>query len=560
MSDCENRHSSSPSRHSREGGNPQAFTAEYAEERRGKTLTTEAQRHRGFLGSWHDVSLGEIAQIRYGHTAKSSVLFDGPKYLRITDIQNSYVDWGLVPSCPQIKDTLQKFILKRGDIVFARTGATTGKSYLIEDCPEAVFASYLIRVQPNQKVINPHFVQKYFLTAKYWNAIGLGTSGNAQGGFNASKLTQLNIPLPPLNEQKRIVAKIEALQARSKAARDALAEVPKLVEQFKQSVLAAAFRGDLTKTWREQHPDVEPAEQLLARIRTERRTKWEADQLAAYEAKNKTPPKNWQSRYKEPVSIDTSNLPDLPESWCWASLGEATVKVQDGNYGGSYPKKNEWTETGVPFLTPAAIREDGAIDDSLVKHVSVEKNAKLTKAQLKKGDIIFPNRGSREAQVNGKQPFAIQVPSFYSDGNINPQLTLVRLMPKLLSPLYVCLAMNAPVFLQEIRSLTRGGALRFINLTQSCKLPIPIISLEEQHQITQRIESLFAYADSILEQAKASLAELDQLDQSILAKAFRGELVPQDPNDEPASVLLERIKAERAKVTPVKKSRKKAMA
>ena len=128
--------------------------------------------------------------------------------------------------------------------------------------------------------------------------------------------------MPPLAEQRRIVAKIEALQERSRRAREALSEVGPLLEQFRQSVLAAAFRGDLTADWRAAHPNVEPASELLQRIRAERRRRWEQAELAKYEAKGQKPPKNWKDKYKEPEPVDDSDLPELPDGWVWATIDE----------------------------------------------------------------------------------------------------------------------------------------------------------------------------------------------------------------------------------------------
>jgi type I restriction enzyme S subunit len=147
----------------------------------------------------------------------------------------------------------------------------------------------------------------------------------AQGdipGLSKNHLLKHEIGFPPLAEQRRIVAKIEALQERSLRAREALAEVGPLLEQLRQSVLAAAFRGDLTADWRADHPNVEPASELLRRIHAERRHHWEQAQLAKYEAKGQKPPKNWQDKYEEPEPVDNSDLSALPEGWCWAGLEE----------------------------------------------------------------------------------------------------------------------------------------------------------------------------------------------------------------------------------------------
>ncbi len=162
---------------------------------------------------WEDSHLIEVAKIMYGYTAKAKPEPATAKYLRITDIQNSTVDWDNVPFCEIDENEYSKYYLKYGDILFARTGATTGKSFIIKNPPKAVFASYLIRVQTNSKYILPKFLYQYFQSPKYWDTINMGITGSAQGGFNATKLGQLKIPIPPLDEQKRIVSKLDELFA-----------------------------------------------------------------------------------------------------------------------------------------------------------------------------------------------------------------------------------------------------------------------------------------------------------------------------------------------------------
>lgn len=169
--------------------------------------------------NWQIEKLSAIAKIMYGHTAKSSSDMEGPKYLRITDIQDSRVDWNAVPSCPSLNGDFAKYSLQDGDIVFARTGATTGKSFLIKDAPDAVFASYLIRVQADYSLLTPEFLSYFFQTPTYWETIDSGISGSAQGGFNAKKLGGLKIPIPPLPEQERIVAKLDTAFAAIDAAK-----------------------------------------------------------------------------------------------------------------------------------------------------------------------------------------------------------------------------------------------------------------------------------------------------------------------------------------------------
>jgi len=156
---------------------------------------------------WESKELKAVSAINYGYTESASADPVGPRFLRITDIQNDCVDWENIPYCKIEKEDLRKYRLERGDIVFARTGATTGKSFLVCDPPkDTVFASYLIRLRLLDKELLPDFVSLFFQTAGYWQTIKEGSSGSAQGGFNATKLGALSIPFPSLPEQQRIVS------------------------------------------------------------------------------------------------------------------------------------------------------------------------------------------------------------------------------------------------------------------------------------------------------------------------------------------------------------------
>ncbi len=154
---------------------------------------------------WETKELAAVSAINYGYTQSASREPVGPRFLRITDIQDDHVDWENVPYCKIETANLPKYRLASGDIVFARTGATTGKSFRVDAPPDAVFASYLIRLRLLDKKLLPEFVSLFFQTAGYWQSIKDGSSGSAQGGFNATKLGALRIPVPPLPEQRRIV-------------------------------------------------------------------------------------------------------------------------------------------------------------------------------------------------------------------------------------------------------------------------------------------------------------------------------------------------------------------
>ena len=174
---------------------------------------------------WEVVRLGEVSlKPQYGFTASATNQPIGPKFLRITDIQNGRINWNTVPYC-KIDDTLlRKYQLESGDLLFARIGATTGKSVLINECPEAVFASYLIRVRVNLNQLLPEFLFYFTQGNLYWSQIDAAKGGRLKQGINIPVLLSLHIPLPPLHEQQTIAhilqtvdQKIQAEKAKKQA-------------------------------------------------------------------------------------------------------------------------------------------------------------------------------------------------------------------------------------------------------------------------------------------------------------------------------------------------------
>lgn len=195
---------------------------------------------------WVEKQLGDLSRINYGYTESASADKVGPHFLRITDIQDNQVDWAIVPYCPIDANDLPKYKLADGDIVFARTGATTGKSYLVKNPPDAVFASYLIRVQLKEKELLPQFVNLFFQSHSYWDTIRAGVSGSAQDGFNATKLSELVIPFPASKKEQRvIVAGLESRQEETQRLARIYEQKLVALAALKKSLLHHAFTGQL---------------------------------------------------------------------------------------------------------------------------------------------------------------------------------------------------------------------------------------------------------------------------------------------------------------------------
>lgn len=173
----------------------------------------------------------------------------GPRFLRITDIQDGNVDWLTVPHCETTHSEGEAARLDVGDIVFARTGATTGKSYLLRSCPErTVFASYLIRVRPDRTKIDPRYLSWYFQTPEYWRQITTSASGTAQPGVNASKLSSLVVPVPPIDQQHRIADILDKADAVRRKRRESIALTDELLRSAFLEMFGDSVRN--TKEWR----------------------------------------------------------------------------------------------------------------------------------------------------------------------------------------------------------------------------------------------------------------------------------------------------------------------
>ena len=214
--------------------------------------------------SWEESNFGKFTVSQYGYTEKAHWEKIGPKFLRITDIQDNKVDWDEVPWCPIDEAGMKQYAVEIGDIMIARTGATTGKSYLICDDVEAVFASFLIRLKVVNKNLDYNYLYGYMQSEDYWRQITDFSSGIAQPGVNASKLKQIKFKCPTLPEQHEIVRLIDDLLARERKAQQATEQALASIDLMKKSILARAFRGELGTNKASEASALELLKQVLA--------------------------------------------------------------------------------------------------------------------------------------------------------------------------------------------------------------------------------------------------------------------------------------------------------
>ncbi len=431
--------------------------------------------------------------------------------------------------------------VENGDILFAMIG-TIG-SPIVVNTDRQFSIKNIGLFKKNEAVIQSLFL-KYWLLSEPLNKIlevQRFINGTTQKFISLGSLRAIPIPLPPLNEQRRIVNAIEQLTDRSNKARTALAEVPKLIEQFRQSVLAAAFRGDLTADWRKQNPDIEPVSALLELISYERRFQYEQLCIKANTDGRKKPRKPENLILESRIGIEHSIL---PETWTWLCFKDISATTQysmsSGPFGSALGTK-DYKENGIPIIRGQNIQQGKFISENFV-YITEGKAEELIRSAVYPGDIIIVAVGS-----SGQ---AALVPKEIKKAILSQNCNKFTIDTSLaISDFIVYLLQNA-ILKSQMQEKTTDTVRQFLSLTNLKELIFPIPLIDEQRQIVKIIDSIFETCDKIESLYYQHLEEMNQLDRSILAKAFRGELVPQDPSDEPAAVLLDRIRAERATSIP----------
>ena len=473
---------------------------------------------------WSETTLGSAVDIEMGQSPPGRATNDIGEGLPLLGGAADFTETGLDASryTREPKKTCEP-----GDLIIC-IRATIGKPRIADQM--FCLGRGVAGLRPG-RAVSLGWLQNY-LTHSEPRFLELGT-GSTFKQISKKILESFPLPTPPLNEQRRIVAKIEELTARSRNAKQALDAIPPLLERFRQSVLAAAFRGDLTKQWRQQNPHTEPASELLKRIRQERRHRWEQDYLQTQKAKGKEPKNDkWKAKYQEPEPVDTTDLPELPEGWCWARVGELCHEsIQTGPFG-ALLHRSEYTTSGVPVVAIGNVKW-GYLDLEEVDHVPPEKAEELSKFHIREGDVLFTRSGTvgRSAIVPPR-----------ADGFVmSSHILRIRQDRSFYHPELMFRAFRGePTIKEQLRQLTRGATRPGFNTELLSQMLIPVPPRQEQDFLVQALGE-FDTKIKFFAEASSLSRKLDRLGQSILAKAFRGELVPQDPNDEPASALLERI-------------------
>ncbi len=431
-------------------------------------------------------------------------------------------------------------LLRDGDVVIAMSSGSksiVGKAALATSVPRSSFGAFCGVVRPIH-LVDFRYFGYYFQTKSYRQGVSQVSKGTGINNLKAEHILDRSLPLPPKAEQARIVSKIDELFSRIDEGERALERVRKLVKRYRQSVLKAAVTGELTREWREQHAGkLESGEALLTRILEARRQAWEQSELAKRITKGVRPPDcDWKRRYKEPSAPKTECLPELPVGWIWSSLGQLLVHIEAGKSFVCDERPPTGEEYGVVKVSAVTW---GIYDESESKTITDPK--RVNKQYLiKRGDFLFSRANTLELVGACVIVQATESRLLLSD-------KILRFVFAVDLRRWVDTVLKSHFGRRQIEDLSSGNqhSMRNIGQGRIRDIAIPLPPPLEVIEITKRVASMGEHGSGLIESIVAEERRSTRWKQSILKAAFAGQLVPQDPTDEPASALLERIAAER---------------
>ena len=493
--------------------------------------------------SWEMVRLGSLVEREKGKKPKKQASEQSSSYslpyINIQAFEGGIIDsWTDGDGCRMCHES---------DFLMVWDGSRSG---LVGRGMKGALGSTLVRI--NFPLIENQYAF-YFLQSKY-EQINSRTKGSGTPHVDPNLLWNYEFPVPPLNEQRGIVAKIEELFSELDKGVENIEKARELLKVYRQAVLKHAFEGKLTAQWRADNKDkLENPEQLLARVKQERSARYDRrmqewkDLVKDWEEsgrKGKKPPKPGKLPEVADIPDDlVATLPKLPGSWAWAKLGWLTCGME---YGTSAKSAKSGT---APVLRMGNI-QNAKFDWTDLVYTSDEDE--IAKYLLHDGDVLF-NRTNSPELVGKTAIYNSERAAIFAG-----YLIRVNHIRRVADSQYVSLFLNSHVARQYGNSVKTDGVNQSnINATKLSNYPFPNCSIDEQHEMVRILEKALSLVDTTEAEINRELQKAAALRQSILKKAFSGQLVAQDPNDEPASVLLDRIKAQKVAQSQSARLRKK---
>jgi len=506
---------------------------------------------------WHQLTAGELADIKSGITLgkrypADTALVERP-YLRVANVQRGHLDLREIKRVRVTAEEAARLTLEPGDVLMNEGGDRDklGRGWIwngeIADC---IHQNHVFRLRPRQGLILPVFFSLYANHAGqvYFENEGKQTTNLAS--ISQRKLAAFPVPVPPLAEQRRIVARIEALFDAIRDARKDLDRTLVLAERFRNTLVAAAISGELTSDRSGSGTSAEESGVFMDRLASERRQLWEQSELARAAAKGRRLKDNWKDRFPSPVRPVEHYVDSLPAGWTLASLDQLAWAA---SYGTS--EKCDPAASGSPVLRIPNVAQ-GTIDLSDLKFATGDLGLVPGEAVAPGDLLIVRTNGSPDLVGRGaivRQPlerdvyFASYLIRFRLTGND----TLWR---------WIALVWHSHMVRDQVFAKAASSAGQYnVSMTELASFALPIPPEAEQVLLVNLVEARLKVADEMERQARASHDLLSRLERQILDAAFRGDLVPQDAADEPAEETLARLRQEaEAPVSPGGRQRRRA--
>ncbi len=432
------------------------------------------------------------------------------------------------------------------DILFPRIG-TLGYAKRVDFHEEVSLFVGLGLLKPDKALVEPKYLEYYMNTPWITELSHRRATGSGRLTLALEQTRRLPVLLAPRAEQVRVVEALDSYLTRLDDAAASLERARAKLKAYRASVLKASVEGRLVPTEaslaRAGKRDYEPADALLARLLEERRRRWEETELARLKGAGKEPEGDkWKARYRVPMAPDTSVLPELPEGWCWATSDQMFWFITSGSRGWA----KHYSESGSLFIRIGNLdHESISLDLSEVQYVSPPDRAEGTRTRVAPGDVLI--------SITADVGMIAVAQEGLQEAYINQHVSLARPVPGFCTPYLAWFLAAAEGGQKQLRALQRGATKAGLGLDDIRTVNVPLPPLSEQCRIVDEVERLLSVATDCVLVTVASGHRLNRLRQSILNWAFEGKLVDQDPRDEPAATLLDRIQAER--VLPVEHGR-----
>jgi type I restriction enzyme S subunit len=437
-----------------------------------------------------------------------------------------------------------KQVLKGGDVLVSMTRPNLNAVALVPDLLDGAIGSTGFHVL-RSSWLHPKYLLTLVQTHDFIDAMSAVVQGALYPAVRPRDIAAYSFLFEVPKQQTRIVEKLEELLTGLDAGVAELKAAQKKLVQYRQSLLKAAVEGALTAEWRANNPPTETGAQLLERILEERRARWEAKQLAKCKEQGKALPKDWQKKYPEPVQPDTTDLPELPQGWAWASVEQLSESVRNG-----LSKTPNTEQRGYPIFKINAVRPM-AVNFTAIKHIEINES-EAADYWVEVGDVLA-TRYNGSIDLLGVFGMVKNVPQ----RTLHPD-KLIRMKPltgpELGAWMEVCgnVGLSRKHLVARVKTTAGQTGISGEDLKRT---PIPLPPVAEQKIALAVLEERLKAINELELPTELGLKQSTAQRQNILKAAFSGQLVPQDPSDEPASELLERIRAERAAQQAVKKPR-----